>query len=61
MDGDRNQPVDLLQLEPQTFAVFGTRNRHFLRVMAWDPGSEVSRREFSALARAGYHIRRWGS
>lgn len=60
MDGDRNQPIDLLQLEPQTFAVFGTRNRHFLRVMTWDPDSEDSRRDFSALARAGYHIRRWG-
>lgn len=60
MDGDRNQPVDLLQLKPQTFAVFGRRNRHFLRVLSWDPASETSRREFSALARAGYHIRRWG-
>lgn len=60
MDGDRNQPIDLLQLKPQTFAVFGRRNRHFLRVLSWDPASEESRREFSALARAGYHIRRWG-
>jgi hypothetical protein len=60
MDGDRNQPVDLLQLKPQTFAVFGRRNRHFLRVLSWDPASEDSRREFSALARAGYHVRRWG-
>jgi hypothetical protein len=60
LDGDRNQPINLMQLKPQTFAVFGTRNRHFLRVMTWDPESEDSQQEFSALARAGYHIRRWG-
>jgi hypothetical protein len=58
-DGDTNQEIDLLELPAQAFAVFGTRNRHFLRVFNWDPGSEGSRQEFRALAEAGYHIRRW--
>jgi hypothetical protein len=59
-DGDNNQEIDLLELPAQAFAVFGTRNRHFLRVFYWDPDSEGSRQEFQALAEAGYHIRRWG-
>ncbi|UCD98900.1 MAG: Arc family DNA-binding protein [Chloroflexota bacterium] len=58
-DGDLNQEIDLLELSAQAFAVFGTRNRHFLRVFNWDPESEDSRQEFRALAEAGYHIRRW--
>ena len=58
-NGDTNQEIDLLELPAQAFAVFGTRNRHFLRVFNWDPGSEGSRQEFQALAEAGYHIRRW--
>jgi hypothetical protein len=58
-DGDTNQEINLLELPAQAFAVFGTRNRHFLRVFNWDPGSEGSRQEFRALAEAGYHIRRW--
>ena len=58
-DGDTNQEIDLLELPAQAFAVFGTRNRHFLRVFHWDPGSEGSRQEFQDLAEAGYHIRRW--
>lgn len=60
MDGDNNQPINLLELPAQTLAVFGTRNRHFLRVFSWNPDSEASRQEFQALAEAGYHIRRWG-
>lgn len=60
MDGDNNQPINLLELPAQTLAVFGTRNRHFLRVFTWDPDSEDSRQEFQALAEAGYHVRRWG-
>jgi hypothetical protein len=60
MDGDNNQPINLLELPAQTLAVFGTRNRHFLRVFSWNPDSEDSRQEFHALAEAGYHIRRWG-
>jgi len=59
MDGDNNQPIDLLELPAQALAVFGTRNRHFLRVFNWNPDSEDSRQEFQALADAGYHIRRW--
>jgi hypothetical protein len=59
MDGDNNQPINLLELPAQSLAVFGTRNRHFLRVFSWDPGSEDSRQEFQALAEAGYHVRRW--
>ncbi|MBE9473883.1 MAG: hypothetical protein IMY85_03265 [Chloroflexi bacterium] len=59
MDGDSNQEINLMELPAQAFAVFGTRNRHFLRVFNWDPGSEGSRQEFQALAEAGYHIRRW--
>jgi hypothetical protein len=59
MDGDFNQPINLLELPAQAFAVFGPRNRHFLRVFNWDPNSEGSRREFQALAEAGYHVRRW--
>ena len=59
MDGDNNQPIDLLELPAQALAVFGTRNRHFLRVFNWNPDSEESRQEFQALADAGYHIRRW--
>ena len=59
MDGDNNCPVDLLELPAQALAVFGTRNRHFLRVFNWNPGSEASRQEFQAFADAGYHIRRW--
>lgn len=59
MDGDLNQEIDLMELPAQTLAVFGTRNRHFLRVFNWDPDSEGSRQEFQALAGAGYHIRRW--
>jgi len=59
MDGDNNQPIDLLKLPAQALAVFGTRNRHFLRVFNWNPRSEDSRKEFQALAEAGYHIRRW--
>ncbi len=58
-DGDTNQVIDLLEMPAQAFAVFGTRNRHFLRVFNWDPDSEGSREEFKALADAGYHIRRW--
>ncbi len=60
MDGDNNQMIDLLELPAQTLAVFGRRNRHFLRVFNWIPESEDSRQEFQALAEAGYHIRRWG-
>ena len=60
MDGDNNQPINLLELPAQTLAVFGTRNRHFLRVFSWNPDSEASRQEFQPLAEAGYHIRRWG-
>ena len=59
MDGDNNRPIDLLELPAQALAVFGTRNRHFLRVFNWNPGSEDSRKEFQAFADAGYHIRRW--
>jgi hypothetical protein len=59
MDGDNNRLINLLEFPAQAFAVFGTRNRHFLRVFNWDPGSEASRQEFQALADAGYHIRRW--
>lgn len=59
MDGDLNQEIDLMELPAQPLAVFGTRNRHFLRVFNWDPDSEGSRQEFQALADAGYHIRRW--
>jgi hypothetical protein len=59
MDGDNNQEINLMDLPAQAFAVFGTRNRHFLRVFNWDPISEASRQEFRALADAGYHIRRW--
>jgi len=59
MDGDNNQMINLLELPGQALAVFGTRNRHFLRVFNWDPDSEASRGEFQALADAGYHIRRW--
>ena len=59
MDGDNNQLSDLLELPAQALAVFGTRNRHFLRVFNWNPGSEDSRQEFQALADAGYHVRRW--
>lgn len=60
MDGDRNLRIDLMELPAQTFAIFGRQNRHFLRIMSWDPNSEESRQGFSALAAAGYHIRRWG-
>ena len=59
LDGDNNQEINLLARTAQAFAVFGTRNRHFLRVFNWDPISEASRQEFQALAEAGYHIRRW--
>jgi hypothetical protein len=59
MDGDNNQEINLMALPAQSFAVFGTRNRHFLRVFNWDPISEASRQEFRALAEAGYHVRRW--
>ena len=59
-DGDNNLLINLLELPAQAFAVFGTRNRHFLRVFNWNPDSEASRQEFQALADAGYHIRRWG-
>ena len=59
LDGDNNQEINLMALPAQAFAVFGTRNRHFLRVFNWDPISEASRQEFQALAEAGYHIRRW--
>jgi hypothetical protein len=59
MDGDNNQQIDLLQLPAQALAVFGTRNRHFLRVFNWNPDSEDSRQEFKAFADAGYHVRRW--
>jgi hypothetical protein len=59
MDGDNNRRINLLDLPAQALAVFGTRNRHFLRVFNWNPGSEDSRQEFQALADAGYHIRRW--
>ena len=45
--------------QPAPHPVFGTRNRHFLRVFNWDPRSEGSRQEFQALSEAGYHIRRW--
>ncbi|MCJ7536538.1 MAG: hypothetical protein MUO57_13490 [Anaerolineales bacterium] len=60
MDGDNDLRINLLDLPGQALAVFGTRNRHFLRVFNWDPNSEDSRQEFQALAEAGYHIRRWG-
>jgi len=60
MDGDNNELVNLLELPAQALAVFGTRNRHFLRVFNWIPDSADSRQEFQALADAGYHIRRWG-
>jgi len=59
LDGDNNQEINLMALPTQDFAVFGSRNRHFLRVFNWDPISEASRQEFRALAEAGYHIRRW--
>jgi hypothetical protein len=59
MDGDNNQLINLLDLPAQALAVFGTRNRHFLRVFNWNPASEDSRQEFQALADAGYHVRRW--
>ena len=59
LDGDNNQEINLMALPAQAFAVFGTRNRHFLRVFNWDPISEASRQEFQALAEADYHIRRW--
>ena len=59
LDGDNNQEINLMALPAQAFAVFGTRNRHFLRVFNWNPISEASRQEFRALAEAGYHIRRW--
>ncbi|HUV26122.1 MAG TPA: hypothetical protein VMW34_02040 [Anaerolineales bacterium] len=59
MDGDNDLRINLLDLPGQALAVFGTRNRHFLRVFNWDPNSEDSRQEFQALAEAGYHIRRW--
>lgn len=59
MDGDNNRRINLLQLPAQALAVFGRRNRHFLRVFNWNPDSEDSRQEFQALADAGYHIRRW--
>ncbi len=59
MDGDNNQQIDLLQLPAQALAVFGPRNRHFLRVFNWNPDSEDSRQEFTAFADAGYHVRRW--
>ena len=59
LDGDNNQEINLMALPAQAFAVFGTRNRHFLRVFNWDPISEASHQEFKALAEAGYHIRRW--
>lgn len=59
MDGDNNRLINLLDLPAQALAVFGTRNRHFLRVFNWDPASEASRQEFQAFADAGYHVRRW--
>ena len=59
LDGDNNQEINLMALTAQAFAVFGTRNRHFLRVFNWNPISAASRQEFRALAEAGYHIRRW--
>jgi hypothetical protein len=57
--GDSNQEINLMELPAQAFAVFGTRNRQFVRVFNWDPRSEGSRQEFQALSEAGYHIRRW--
>ena len=59
MDGDNNVQINLLDLPAGPLAVFGRRNRHFLRVFNWDPGSQDSRQEFQALADAGYHVRRW--
>jgi hypothetical protein len=59
MDGDNNRLINLLDLPAQALAVFGTRNRHFLRVFNWDPAAEASRQEFQAFADAGYHVRRW--
>ena len=59
MDGDNNQLINLLEMPAQPLAVFGTRNRHFLRVFNWDPDSQDSRQEFQAFADAGYHVRRW--
>ena len=59
LDGDNNQEINLMAFPAQAFAVFGTRNRHFLRVFNWNPISGASRQEFRALAEAGYHIRRW--
>ena len=59
LDGENNRLINLLDLPAQALAVFGTRNRHFLRVFNWDPASEPSRQEFQAFADAGYHVRRW--
>ena len=59
LDGDNNLEINLMSFPAQAFAVFGTRNRHFLRVFNWNPISGASRQEFRALAEAGYHIRRW--
>lgn len=59
MDGDNNQLINLLEMPAQPLAVFGPRNRHFLRVFNWDPDSQDSLQEFQAFADAGYHVRRW--
>lgn len=57
MDGSTNQQINLLELPPQTFAIFGRQNRYFLQILTWNPNSPESLREFRALAEAGYHIR----
>jgi hypothetical protein len=57
MDGTSNQEINLMDLPPQTFAIFGRQNRYFLQILTWNPNSPESQREFRALARAGYHVR----
>ena len=57
MDGTSNEEVNLLELPSQTFAIFGRQNRYFLQILTWNPNSPESRREFRALADAGYHVR----
>lgn len=57
MDGISNQEINLMDLPPQTFAIFGRQNRYFLQILTWNPDSLESQREFRALADAGYHVR----
>jgi hypothetical protein len=56
-DGISNQEINLMDLPPQTFAIFGRQNRYFLQILTWNPNSPESQREFRALAEAGYHVR----